>query len=96
MTPATTACGRTTLPRRSRRSHAGDSRALAALDAIPREALPPAERLNHDLFRRIYRNRIEAHAFRPDLYAINQKDGVQPASEIAELLRLASAATTTT
>ncbi len=72
------------------RSHQLDRKVLADLARIPRAALPPAEQLNYDLFERDYRERIAAHVFKPYLYAMSQRRGVQTLNELTELLPLAS------
>ena len=69
------------------RRHASDRAVLARLLRIDREALPPAEQLNHDLFRRQYERRIEGHAHAQFLIPLNQRGGVQTADEILEVLR---------
>ncbi len=66
--------------------YAADERTLAALHAIPREALSPDARLDYDLFEREYRQRLAQRPFKPWLYAINHQGGIQTLHEVAELL----------
>jgi uncharacterized protein (DUF885 family) len=68
------------------RRHQHDRDTLAALRAIPREGLSPAEQLDHDLFARKYEQRIATHAFKPWLYDIDHQGGIQTLSEAAEIL----------
>ena len=68
------------------RSQAGDRAALARLAKIPRAALPPAERLNHDLFRRQLEQTVEGHRYRQFLLPVNPRNGVQTFDEITEYL----------
>ncbi|MEQ1439652.1 DUF885 domain-containing protein [Fontimonas sp. SYSU GA230001] len=72
------------------RRHAADRAALDRLALIDREALPPAEQLNYDLFERQTREAVEAHAFRPFLLPLNQRGGIQTQDEILEVLRFDS------
>lgn len=67
-------------------SHAADRAALEELARIDRDALPPAEQLNHDLFGRMLRERIAAHRFKPWVYALNMRDGIQNEHELLETL----------
>ncbi|MES0873000.1 DUF885 domain-containing protein [Sinimarinibacterium thermocellulolyticum] len=73
------------------RRHAADRAALARLDAIDRAELPPAEQLNHDLFRHQLTQRIEGHAHAQFLIPLNQRGGVQTADEILDVLRFLDA-----
>jgi uncharacterized protein (DUF885 family) len=68
------------------RRHQHDRDTLAALRAIPRTGLTPAEQLDHDLFAREYEQRLATHPFKPWLYDINQRGGIQTLSETAEIL----------
>lgn len=71
--------------------HRDDVDTLAALQRIPRAALPPDDQLNYDLFAREYRQRIAVWPFKPWLYAINHQGGIQTLSEIAEIQPLQTA-----
>lgn len=68
------------------RRHARDRDTLAALRAIPRAALTPAEQLDYDLFAREYEQRLAGWRFKPYLYQIDHQGGIQTLSEITELL----------
>lgn len=61
--------------------------ALARLQAIDRERLAPADRLNYDLFEKDVRFAIEDHAFRRYLLPLDQRSGIHTASELVDLLR---------
>jgi uncharacterized protein (DUF885 family) len=68
---------------------------LATLRDIPADALPPAERLNHELFRRLYENRRQLFAFAAHLRPLDQLNysaGVLTANEVAESIDFASSA----
>jgi len=60
---------------------------LAELRAIDRAALPQSEQLNYDLFARMLEERVEAEPFKPWVYAINMRHGVQTADQLLESLR---------
>ncbi|MFM7708840.1 MAG: DUF885 domain-containing protein, partial [Gammaproteobacteria bacterium] len=68
------------------RRHQHDRDTLAALRAIPRAGLTPAEQLDYDLFAREYEQRLATRPFKPWLYQINQRGGIQTLSETAEIL----------
>jgi uncharacterized protein (DUF885 family) len=72
--------------------HAADAAVLRALDAIPRAALSPADRLNHDLFRRRYEERVAAAPFHPEYYEIRAREGPQSLNEVAEQMRFETVA----
>jgi uncharacterized protein (DUF885 family) len=63
-----------------------DLQVLSDLARIPRAALPPAERLNYDLFEHEYRERSAVYPFKPYLYALSQLGGVQTVNETTEVL----------
>jgi uncharacterized protein (DUF885 family) len=66
---------------------------LAELKTIPRDGLSNADKLNYDLFAQDFERRLAAQPFKPWLYeAIRPRDGVQSASELAELLPFATVA----
>ncbi|MFO0337077.1 MAG: DUF885 domain-containing protein [Pseudomonadota bacterium] len=79
-------------PAARERHRAREREVLERLAAIPRDALPPAEQLNHDLFRWIYEDRVAAQRFRPEYYEMSAREGVQALNEVAELMRFATAA----
>jgi uncharacterized protein (DUF885 family) len=65
---------------------AADARVLQDLARIPREALPPAERLNYDLFRHEYETRQAAIPFHREHYSIEASSGPQSLNEVAEIM----------
>jgi uncharacterized protein (DUF885 family) len=60
---------------------------LQRLAAIGRDALPPAERLNYELFRRNYEESVESFRFGRHLLALDQRSGLQTVDELASALR---------
>jgi uncharacterized protein (DUF885 family) len=68
------------------KSHQLDRKVLEDLTRIPRNALPAAEQLNYDLFEREYENRVAVYPYKPYVYDISQREGVQTRNEVAELL----------
>ncbi len=71
-------------------SHAADRAALEELGRIDRASLPPAEQLNQQLFARMLRDRIDAHRFKPWVYALNMRSGIQTQHELLETLAFRS------
>lgn len=69
------------------RSHTADVALLERIERFDASALPPAERVNYEIFRRKYRDSVEGYRFRRFLMPINQRGGVQTADELAEELR---------
>lgn len=69
------------------REHAHDRQVLAQIDAIRRDALPPAEQLNYDLFRLRYEQSVEGFRFGQHLIPIDQRSGIQTEDELASALR---------
>ncbi len=67
-------------------SHQADQADLAALLAIPRAALPPARQLDYDLFRHEMEERLAEHRFKPWLYPINTRGGIQTEHQLLERL----------
>lgn len=65
---------------------------LARLRRIDRAALSMQDRLSYDLFAQEYTNRIGAYPFKPYLYDVRPRDGLQSLSELAELIPYATAA----
>jgi len=65
---------------------AADAKVLEDLARIPREQLPPTERLNYDLFRHEYETRKAAVPFHPEYYSIEASGGPQSLNEIAEVM----------
>jgi uncharacterized protein (DUF885 family) len=66
--------------------NASDAKVLEDLARIPRDALPPVEQLNYDLFRHEYEVRKAAAGFRPEFYALEVGSGPQSANEISEVM----------
>ncbi len=73
--------------------NAANAAALKKLQAIPRDALSPADRINYDLFQRDLENRLSIYRFgRETVYHASydeprgQRDGVHTAYELAERL----------
>jgi uncharacterized protein (DUF885 family) len=66
--------------------NAADANVLDDLGRIPREALPPAEQLNYDLFRHEYEMRKAAVPFHQEYYSIEASSGPQSLNEIAEIM----------
>src|SRR5688572_30279808 len=71
---------------------AADAKGLDDLARIPRDALPPAEQLNYDLFRHEYETRRAAVPFHAEYYAIEASSGPQSLNELAELVPLETVA----
>jgi uncharacterized protein (DUF885 family) len=69
------------------RSHAQDVALLGRIERFDASSLPPAERVNYEIFKRQYRDRVRGHAFRAFLMPIDQRGGVQTADELVEQLR---------
>jgi len=69
------------------RRHAHSQDVLKRLAQIDRAKLPPADQLNHDLFRKEYESDIEAHPFGWHLIVLNQRGGIQTENELADSLR---------
>jgi uncharacterized protein (DUF885 family) len=66
------------------RSHAADRKVLDTLAKIPDDALGGDDRLNRDLFARLYRGRFDAYAWGQQFLPITQMGGIQSAHEITE------------
>ena len=73
------------------RSHAGDLDALKRLGAIKPASLTAANRLNQDLFRRMIQGSVDAYDWGAQYLPINQRGGVQSASETAGLINFSTA-----
>ncbi len=73
------------------RSHAEDLAVLETLAAIPPQQLDESDRLNRDLFGRIYEDQVAAFEWGLQYLPITQRRGVQSANQIAELLPFATA-----
>jgi uncharacterized protein (DUF885 family) len=77
-------------PEARARSHAADTAVLETLAAIPVAELSEADRLNHELFGRTYRQEIDAHAWGLQYLPITQRRGIQSAHQVAEVLPFAT------
>jgi uncharacterized protein (DUF885 family) len=64
---------------------------LARLQRIDRAALTKQDQLSYDLFATEYQNRLRAYPFKPYLYELRLRDGVQSLSDLAELIPFSTA-----
>ena len=71
--------------------HAEDQAVLATLAAIDPAALTDADRLNRELFHRLYQDRVDSYAWGARYLPINQRGGVQLASELAGQIEFSTA-----
>ena len=78
------------LPAALARSHAADRAVLESLAAIPSDSLSQSDRLNQKLFGRMYQGKLDEYAWGLQYLPITQRDGVQSAHELAELLPFAT------
>lgn len=65
---------------------------LQSLSRIDAAALPAAERLNYELFRRMYRDRLDNYAFNAHLRPLDQlnySEGILTANEVSEVIHFA-------
>ena len=69
-----------------------DAQVLVDLAAIPRAALSPADRLNYDLFRIQYEDRVATAPFHPEYYEQKAREGPQSLNETAERMPFEKAA----
>lgn len=72
------------------RRNEDDLKAVKALLKIPRSALPPAEQLNYDLFKKNYEDSLESQRYRQFLLPMDQRNGVQTYDETSEQLPFAT------
>ncbi len=73
-----------------RASHEADKAALERLQAIDRDALPPEEQLNYDLFRVELEDDIEGFKYKGWLMPLNQRGGIQTFDETQDRIRMAT------
>ena len=66
--------------------HRSNEAFLEELASIPPEGLSAEDRLNRELFRRELEERIAAARFKPWVYAINMRGGIQTANQVLESL----------
>lgn len=71
-------------------SHAADLQVLRTLEAIPPDSLTDGDRLDRELFRRMYQGDVDAYGWGLQYLPVTQRSGVQTAHEIAELLPFAT------
>ncbi|HLN86902.1 MAG TPA: DUF885 family protein, partial [Candidatus Limnocylindrales bacterium] len=67
--------------------HDHDREVLAELTHFDRAALSAADRLNYDLFKKDYEDRVEGFQYRRYLLPLNQLDGVHTVNQLADALR---------
>ena len=67
--------------------HSHDREVLARLAQLDRAVLSAADRLNYDLFKKDYEDRVEGFQYRRYLLPLNQLDGVHTANQLADALR---------
>ena len=72
------------------RSHAADRAVLEELESIDPGSLSEAERLNRELFARLYREDLDAWDYGLRYLPVTQRRGVQSAHELAEQLPFAT------
>jgi uncharacterized protein (DUF885 family) len=72
------------------RSHAADRETIAAVDRIAPESLDEGDRLNRDLFRRLYADAIDGYDFGGRFLPLDHMDGLQTADQLVELLPFAT------
>ena len=68
------------------RSHAEDRKVLETLAAIPDDGLDADDRLNRDLFARLYLGELETYEWGLRFLPVTQRRGVQSAHELADAL----------
>ena len=71
------------------RNDRGYAAILEALSRIEASRLPAAERLNYEMFRRLYQNKRDTYAFKAQLRPVDQlnySNGVLTANEVAEVI----------
>jgi len=72
------------------KSHAGDVAVLETLKSLPTSQLTGEDPLNKELFGRMYRDSVDAYAWGLQYLPMNQRDGVQTAADLAELIQFAT------
>ena len=68
------------------RQHLEDGEVLVRLSEISFSDLPEAEKLNYELFKREYQERLESFKYMTYLQPLNQRGGVQTANEVSQAL----------
>jgi uncharacterized protein (DUF885 family) len=72
------------------RYNAEDKATVATIDAFDPATLNADDRLNRDLFRRMYDDGLEAYAYGNQYLAVNHMEGVQTEDQLVELLQFTS------
>ncbi len=72
------------------RQHLENGEILVRLSEISFSELPEADKLNYELFKREYQERLEAYKYMTFLQPLNQRSGVQTANQITQALNFAS------
>ncbi len=72
------------------RRHGADEQALLELAKIDRASLPSSEQINYDLFKWLYRDKLESYRFHEYLFPLNQLGGIQTAGDATEWLRFST------
>ena len=72
------------------RSHAADVAVLDKISHFDASTLPSPERVNYEIFKRQYGERVQGYAFRSFLRPIDQRGGIQTVDELTEQLRFAT------
>jgi uncharacterized protein (DUF885 family) len=67
--------------------HSHDREVLAKLAQVDRAALSAPDRLNYDLFKKDYEDRVEGFQYHSYLLPLNQLDGVHTVNQLADALR---------
>lgn len=68
------------------RQHLEDGEVLVRLSEISFGDLPESEKLNYELFKREYQERLESFKYMTYLQPLNQRGGVQTANEVSQAL----------
>jgi len=72
------------------RQHLENGEILVRLSEISFSDLPDAEKLNYELFKREYQERLEAYKYMTFLQPLNQRSGVQTANQVSQALSFSS------
>ena len=70
--------------------HDHDRQVLTKLAQIDRGMLSATDRLNYDLFKKEYADRVEGFQYRRDMLPLNQLEGVQAVNQLADMLRFST------
>jgi uncharacterized protein (DUF885 family) len=72
------------------RSHRADQAVLDTLAGIAPDSLNEADKLNRELFRRLYQGSVDAYAYGTQYMPVSHKNSVATAHELAELINFNS------